>query len=125
MIEIKLRINGEDKEFTQDFVPLTLHKKALELEKYAATVNANDVEEMDKLLDERFSLITAAFDKQFTKDELKKGFNALTAKDTFYDIIYVGLLNHPTREEIKEMESKQADELGKLIAKAMETNQNN
>ncbi|MCY8085114.1 hypothetical protein MOC02_18035 [Bacillus inaquosorum] len=125
MIEITLRINGEDKEFTQDFVPLSLHKRALEVEKYASTVDSNDADEMEKLFDKRLSLITSAFDKKFTKDELKKGFNALTAKDTFYDIIYVGLLNYPTRDEVKQRETQQTDDLGKLIAKAMETNQSN
>lgn len=98
-MEITLKINGKDKTFVQEFVPLKFVRKALEVEKYASNPNY-DAEE---LLDKRLNLIVEAFDKQFTKDELENGMNAIKHQETMYEIIGVGILGYPSLEEREEM----------------------
>jgi hypothetical protein len=90
-MEITLRINGEDKTFVQEFVPLKLYRKALEVEKYAKSKNGDE----EKLFDKRLNLIVEAFNHQFTKDELENGLNAINHQMVFYNIIGVGILGYP------------------------------
>lgn len=98
-MEITLRIDGKDKTFVQEFVPLKFHRKALELEKYARKPDFDE----EKLFDKRLNLIVEVFDKQFTKDELENGLNAIKHQEVMYEIIGVNLLGYPSLEEREEM----------------------
>ena len=109
-MEITLRINGEDKTFVQDFVPLKLYRKALAVEKYALSKNVDE----EKLFDKRLNLIVEAFNHQFTKDELENGLNAIEHQKVFYNIIGVGILGYPPIDE-KDMEKY----LKELVEKEM------
>lgn len=108
-MEITLKIDGEDKTFVQEFVPLKLYRKAVEIEKFT---QENPDEEIE-IFDKRLNLIVEAFDKQFTKDELENGLNATNHLQVFYEIIGVGIMGLPTLEEQKE-------EVGKILEKIEE-----
>lgn len=107
-MEITLRINGENKTFVQEFIPLKMYRKALEVEKYAQSENVDE----EKLFDKRLNLIVEAFEKQFTKDELENGLNAIDHQKVFYNIIGVGILGYRPLEEQEDM--------GKLIKELAE-----
>jgi hypothetical protein len=111
-MEITLRINGEDKKFVQEFVPLKIYRKALESEKYARQAEYDD----EKLFDMRLNLIIEAFGKQFTKDELENGLNVEGHKEVFYNIIGVGILGYPSLED--------QEDLGKLVQEIQEKSEN-
>jgi hypothetical protein len=106
-MEITLRINGEDKTFVKEFVPLKFYRKALELEKYAQSKNVDE----EKLFDKRLNLIVEVFDHQFTKDELENGLNAINHQKVFYDIIGVGILGYPPIDE---------NDMGKILKEVVE-----
>jgi hypothetical protein len=103
-LEITLRIKGAEKVFVQEFVPLKFYRKALDIEKYATGTETDDVELMDK----RLRLITEIFEKQFTKDELENGLNAINHNEVLYNIIGVGVLGYRPLNE-------QKDEMGKFL----------
>lgn len=107
-MEITLRIKGEDKTFVQEFVSLKFYRKALDVEKYAQGTDSEEVELMDK----RLRLIVEIFDKQFTKDELENGLNAIKHNEIFYNTIGVGVLGY------KPLPDK--DEVGKFLAELQE-----
>lgn len=108
-MEITLKINGEDKTFVQEFIPLKLYRKAVEIEKYAE----ENPEEAIEVFDKQLNLIVEAFGKQFTKDELENGMNVQNHREEIYNIIGVGILGLPTLEEQKE-------EVGKFLEKMKE-----
>ncbi|WP_054948979.1 phage tail assembly chaperone G [Numidum massiliense] len=97
-MEITLRIDGEDKTFVQEFVPLKFYRKALEIEKYAAEPDSDEFE----LLDRRLRLIVEIFDKQFTKDHLENGLNTINHGEVIYDIIGVGVLGYAPLDELEQ-----------------------
>lgn len=99
-MEITLRIDGKDKTFTQEFAPLKIYRKALDIEKYAKSED-NDTE---TLLDKRLNLVVEIFEKQFTKDEIENGLNVVNHDEVLYDIIGVNVLGFPSREELKKRE---------------------
>lgn len=107
-MEITLKINGEDKTFVQEFIPLKMYRKALEVEKYAQSKNVDE----EKLFDKRLNLIVEAFGKQFTKDELENGLNAIDHQKVFYNIIGVGILGYRPLEE--------QEDLGKYLKELVE-----
>jgi hypothetical protein len=107
-MEITLRIHGEDKTFVQEFIPLKMYRKALEVEKYAQSEKVDE----EKLFDKRLNLIVEAFGKQFTKDELENGLNAIDHQKVFYNVIGVGILGYPPLDE--------QESVGKLLKELME-----
>lgn len=115
-MEITLRINGEEKTFVQEFVPLKYYRKALEIynEQKSKGFDA------DENLSNQLNLIVEVFEKQFTKDEIENGLNVVNHKEVLYDIIGVGLLGLMTREEI-EKEKKEEIDLGKLLKEIKES----
>lgn len=108
-MEIKLKINGKDKKFTQSFAPAKVYRKALEIEKYTQSENA-DVEE---IFDKRLELIVELFNNQFTKDELENGLNVIDHQKVMFDIIGVGVLGYSPIEE--------KEQLGKLLEEIKES----
>lgn len=114
-MEITLRINGEDKTFTQEFVPMKFHRKALEIYNEQKSENLD----AEKNLNKQLNLIVEIFEKQFTKDQIENGLNAINHKEVLYDIIAVGLLGFSTREEIEKAEKNEID-LGKLLKEIKE-----
>ncbi|KMM55447.1 hypothetical protein ACH95_19130 [Bacillus glycinifermentans] len=116
-MEITLRIKGEDKTFTQNFVKFKIKREALDIEKYAQNPDHDPIE----LLDRQFKLIVEAFDKQFTKTDLENGLNTIGHMDVIYDIIGVNILGYPSREEL-EKRAEEAD-MGKLLEKLIAESQ--
>lgn len=114
-MDITLRIEGEDKTFVQEFVPIKMYRKAQEVEKYAKSKDVDD----EELLDRRLNLIVEIFDKQFTKDELENGLNTINHQEVFYNIIGVGVLGYPPLEKAE----KQQEDLEKLIKTIAERNE--
>jgi hypothetical protein len=112
-LEITLRINKEDKVFSQEFVPLKIYRKALEIENYA---RSQDVDS-EKLLDKRLALVVEIFEKQFTKDQVENGLNAINHNDVLYDIIGVGILGYVSREKLE----KEEDSVGKFLRELQES----
>ncbi|MGN7938499.1 phage tail assembly chaperone G [Metabacillus sp. 22489] len=98
-MEITLKIDGKEKTFTQEFVPMKIHRKALEVEKYAKSEDMDEVE----LLDRRENLLVEIFDKQFTKEQLEDGLNAINHEKVFYNIIGVGVLGYVSIEDKEDM----------------------
>ncbi|WP_368657629.1 hypothetical protein AB3Z07_21180 [Metabacillus halosaccharovorans] len=113
-MEIILRIEGKEKIFTQEFVPMKIHRKALEVEKYARSEEMDEVE----LLDRRENLLVEIFDKQFTKDQLEDGLNVINHDKVFYDIIGVGVLGYAPIEEKEDM-GKFIKELQENVSQSM------
>ncbi len=101
-LEITLRIKGEFKTFTQEFVPLKIYRKALETEK---KLQAKKVDE-EKVFDDRLNLIVEIFDKQFTKDELENGLNAINHAEVMFNIIGVGVLGYRKIDDQEAMVGK-------------------
>jgi len=98
-LEITLNIKGEEKTFVQEFAPLKLYRKALEVEDYAEQKDAEE----EKLFDKRLNLIVEVFDKQFTKNELENGLNVINHKEVMYNVIAVGILGNRSLEEQEEL----------------------
>lgn len=112
-LEITLRIDQKDQTFYQEFVSLKYKRKALEIELDTKKegIEPGDIEAR------QLNLIWEVFGKQFTKKQLDEGLNAIGFRDVLYDIIGVGLLGYPSREEIEARESE--NDLGKLVEKLM------
>ncbi|MCY8562213.1 hypothetical protein P9D51_22895 [Bacillus sonorensis] len=112
-LKITLRIDGEEKEFYQEFVLMKYKRKALEIEKDARKPEADPLDIEARQL----NLIHKVFGEQFTKKQLEEGLNVIGMRDVLYDIIGVGLLGYPTREELEK--KNEEDALGKLMEKLM------
>src|SRR5699024_12156671 len=119
-VEIKLRINGEDKTFVQEFAPLGIYRKALELEKYADSEEADPL----KLFDKRLNLIVEIFGKQFTKDELENGMNVIGHQREFYNIVGVGVLGYRTLEEQEQL-GESMQELERMMSEVEKSQSTN
>lgn len=98
-MEITLKINGSDKTFTQEFVPMKIYRKALEIEKKIQSKELDDFQ----ILDERENLVVEIFDKQFTKTDIEEGLNAINHDKVLYEIIGVNILGYAPIEEQKEL----------------------
>ena len=116
-LEITLRIDNEFQTFVQEFVPFKIKRKALEIEKFIQEEKP-DIEEIEK---RHFNLIVEIFEKKFTLKQLENGLNAIGHNEVIYDIIGVGILGYKSREEIEK--EKEDIDLGKLLEKIMEENQ--
>ncbi|MED4339317.1 hypothetical protein P9235_22675 [Bacillus licheniformis] len=116
-LEITLRIDGEDVAFTQEFIPFKFKRKALEIEKYARSDEA-DPEEVEN---RQLNLIVEIFDKKFTRKQINDGLNTIDHRNVIYDIIGVGVLGYPTREEIEK--EKEDFDLGKLLENVQKESQ--
>jgi hypothetical protein len=99
-IQVTLMIDGKEKVFTRHFVKARIHRKALEMEKEFIEKEATILE----ALDARIALLCEAFDNEFTADQVEEGLNAIGIQDTWYDVINVGILGQPTREELEKRE---------------------
>lgn len=72
-MEITLRINGEAKVFTKDFVSAKVLYDAIALnETFAQEKGASVINQLDKLVD----YVVKAFDNQFTADDVLEGLPA-------------------------------------------------
>ena len=95
-MQITLRINGEDKTFTQDFISGRMFRRAIEMQKHfrdgAASLNENT-------LDEMVGFVVEAYGKQFSIDE-------------FYDGIQSNKLISTITQTINEVVGRSAKALG-------------
>ncbi|MDV2683801.1 hypothetical protein RYX56_05690 [Alkalihalophilus lindianensis] len=111
-LKLTLTIEGKEKTFTQHFVPLKIHRKALEMEKEFKEKEVGQIEAIDL----RVALLVEAFDHKFTADQVENGLNAIGINDIWYEVIGVGLLGYPTKKELE----KQEKEMGKFLAEMKE-----
>ncbi|SFT04074.1 phage tail assembly chaperone G [Marininema halotolerans] len=108
MLTITLRIKGEERKFSQDFISGYLFRKALELDskrsKYLKKVLENSEagedesdlhEEQDKLLSHLFNFICIVFDQEFTPEEYEAGTDARKLMDQSWMIVH-GIINQVT-----------------------------
>ncbi|TWO93434.1 hypothetical protein EUA41_13645 [Bacillus velezensis] len=116
-LEITLRIDGEDRTFTQEFVPFKFKRKAFEIEKDSR----EDGADLEKIENRQLNLIVEIFGKKFTRAQLDNGLNAIDHMNVLYDIIGVGLLGYRTREDIEK--AQEETDMGKLLQKLIEENQ--
>ncbi|MED1642265.1 hypothetical protein P4U99_03405 [Brevibacillus agri] len=68
-MQITLRINGEEKTFTQDFISARMFRRAIEMQKHFKS--GSDMDE--NTLDEMVGFVAEAYGKQFTSDEFYDG----------------------------------------------------
>lgn len=72
-MKIKLRVDGKEKTYTNDFVKALVFRKALELnKKFTNGLELGEVETFDALIE----FVVFAFDNQFTVEEVWEGLNA-------------------------------------------------
>ncbi|PRX39523.1 hypothetical protein CLV97_12461 [Planifilum fimeticola] len=96
MLKITLRLNGETKTYTQDFISGYLFRKALLIsdkrEKFLKKVMDSEtgatLEEQEELLDELYHFITEVFGNQFTVEEYERGTDARRVVDQSWEIVY-------------------------------------
>lgn len=69
-MQITLRMNGEDKTFTQDFISGRMFRRAIELQKHFKDGGAHLDE---NTLDEMAGFVVEAYGKQFSIDEFYDG----------------------------------------------------
>lgn len=72
-MKITLRIDGEDKTFTNDFVKARVFRNALKLNEQMRDEEGNISVDM---FDNMIEFVTTVFDKQFTVDEVWDGIRA-------------------------------------------------
>ncbi|MBO8164702.1 MAG: hypothetical protein H0Z34_13455 [Brevibacillus sp.] len=70
-MQITLRINGENKTFTNDFVSARMFRRAIEMDKHFRGGNMDE-----NTLDEMVGFVVEAYGKQFTIDEFYDGIEA-------------------------------------------------
>lgn len=68
-MQITLRIEGQEKTFTQDFISGRMFRKAIEMQKHFK--KGSDMDE--NTLDEMAGFVTEAYGKQFSIDEFYDG----------------------------------------------------
>ncbi|MCZ1180385.1 hypothetical protein EIJ82_01690 [Alkalihalobacillus clausii] len=112
-MEITLRIDGKDKTFVNSFVPFVMKRKALELEKYTTQKNADPI----KYFDMQAAYVVELFGNQFTKEEFENGLDVSKAQDVLYEIVGVGVIGYPSKEE-------QEKRLGEILANQKEAQEN-
>lgn len=108
MLKIKLRLNGEDKEFTQDFISGYLFRRAVDLDdkrnKYMQEVlkTQGDIpaEKQKALLDELYDFVSTVFDQKFTAEEYEKGSDARQIIDQSWAIVHgiIGQVMEPLNQ---------------------------
>jgi hypothetical protein len=94
-MQLNLRINGEKKTFSVDFISGYMFRRALDLEekrgKYLKKLIDEQgnvpAEEQDTLLNELYGFIAQIFDKQFTTDEYENGSDARSIVDQSWAIV--------------------------------------
>jgi hypothetical protein len=98
MLKITLRIDGETKTFSQDFISGYMFRKAIDLDekrnKYLQKLldqeNGGKVtaEEQQALLDELYHFISEVFGGQFSAEEYEKGTDARQIVDQSWAIVH-------------------------------------
>lgn len=81
-MKVTLRINGENKTITTDFIPGRLFRRAIELSNTIDFKNLQP-ETLDTLVD----FVVDAFGKQFTRDDFYDGIDARCFVNTIVDTI--------------------------------------
>ncbi|UOQ93416.1 hypothetical protein MUO14_24115 [Halobacillus shinanisalinarum] len=103
-MEIVLKINGEDKTFTQSFVSGYCFKKALELSTEEEK-KGFDV----KILEKEIDFVCEVFNNQFTRDEFYKGVDATKLMSEIRRIMGEEILGLPSEDEITDFLTQQAE----------------
>lgn len=115
MLTIELRIDGETKKITQDFISGFLFRKALELgdkrDKYLQKALAQEgqfpVDEQGAILNELYQFISEVFDKQFSAEEYERGTDARKVVDQSWEIVH-GIISQ-TLDPMGEIEDEDGD----------------
>lgn len=108
MLKIKLRLSGETKEYTQDFISGYLFRRAVDLDdkrnKYMQEVlkTQGDIpaEKQKALLDELYDFVSTVFDQKFTAEEYEKGADARQIIDQSWAIVHgiIGQVMEPLNQ---------------------------
>lgn len=96
MLKIKLRLNGETKEYYQDFISGYLFRRAVDLDdkrnrymqELLETQGDIPAEKQKALLDELYNFVSTVFDGKFTADEYEKGADARQIIDQSWAIVH-------------------------------------
>jgi len=99
-MKIVLRVDGEEKTFTKDFVEGMVFRKALELNKKIRETNIGETETYDQYVD----FIVFAFGNQFTSEDAWNGLSVaqIHSEPTriFNEVLGLGgLVTQPVDEE--------------------------
>lgn len=108
MLKITLRLNGDTKEYTQDFISGYLFRRAVDLDdkrnKYMQEVlqTKGDIpaEKQTALLDELYDFVSHVFDRKFTAEEYEKGSDARQVIDQSWAIVHsiIGQVMEPLNQ---------------------------
>jgi len=104
-MQIKLRIDGQEKTFTNDFVKARVFRNALKMnEKMRIEGNEISVETFDEMI----NFIVNVFDNQFTVDDIWDGIEAGMIQGeimrVFNSVINIGGLETATTNEGKSVD---------------------
>ncbi|MFE7821800.1 phage tail assembly chaperone G [Priestia megaterium] len=110
MMDLVLRINGEEKTMNSPFISGMTYKKYLALkEKVDYLQQRPTIQQLDSLI----QLIVEAFDKQFTVDEFYAGLNRYLFEEKIAEFCLIAegipLDGSFNPEEIEEAEESEAD----------------
>lgn len=81
-MQLTLRINGENKTFTADFISARMFRRAVEMQKH---FRGGELDE--NTLDEMVGFVTEVFGKQFTIDDVYDGVEASKIIDVIIQTI--------------------------------------
>lgn len=100
-MKIKLRINGEDKTFVNDFLSFKKHYNAVSLNEEFQTNSYSLTKQYDRMAE--FVVIT--FDKQFSVEELMDGISSVDVlQEVFNDCLKIGGLQVEGNDEGKQVD---------------------
>lgn len=99
MLKIVLHINGEKKEFTQDFISGRMFRKAVDMSEKQTTyllkaekaVKKNEQisrADQNKLLDELYHFVSEVFGNKFSAEEYEDGTDARQIVDQSWGIVH-------------------------------------
>ena len=97
-MQIKLRVNGEDKTFVNDFLSFRNHYDAIALNEEFQKNNYSLTKQYDRLAE----FVVIVFGKQFSAEELMNGISSVeTLQEVFHECLKIGGLKVEGADEGK------------------------